>query len=100
MAAVEREPGSAEIGVEIEVEEPGVECRRLQLLFEVPIRVLEGLEDVFEHRARGTSCEELARIALGLCERIEHGPQQLYRLVGVVLSNFQIDIETEAPLFS
>jgi DNA polymerase-4 len=46
------------------------------------------------------SCEELARIARGLCERIEHGPQQLYRLVGVGLSNFQIDIETEAPLFS
>lgn len=44
-----------------------------------------------------TSCEELTAIALGLRERVELGPQQLFRLVGVGLSNFQLDVES--PLF-
>jgi DNA polymerase IV len=34
-------------------------------------------------------CEELAEIALGLRERVDLGPKQRYRLVGVGLSNFQ-----------
>jgi DNA polymerase-4 len=41
------------------------------------------------------SCEEFTRIALGLCERVELGPHQLYRLVGVGLSNFQVDDEAK-----
>jgi DNA polymerase IV len=44
-----------------------------------------------------SSCEELASIALTLRERVELGPQQLFRLVGVGLSNFQADVES--PLF-
>jgi DNA polymerase-4 len=36
-------------------------------------------------------------IALALRERVELGPEQLYRLVGVGLSNFQLDVA--APLF-
>ena len=44
-----------------------------------------------------SSCEELTAIALTLRERVKLGPQQLFRLVGVGLSNFQID--TESPLF-
>jgi DNA polymerase-4 len=36
-----------------------------------------------------TSCEELTEIALKLRERVDFGPQQRYRLVGVGLSNFQ-----------
>jgi DNA polymerase IV len=44
-----------------------------------------------------TSCEELTTIALALRERVELGPQQLFRLVGVGLSNFQLEVES--PLF-
>lgn len=36
-----------------------------------------------------STCEALTAIALGLCERIDLPPQQLYRLVGVGLGNFQ-----------
>lgn len=35
------------------------------------------------------SCEELASIALSLRERVELGPEQRFRLVGVGLSNFR-----------
>lgn len=35
------------------------------------------------------SCEELTEIALKLRERVDLGPQQRYRLVGVGLSNFE-----------
>jgi DNA polymerase IV len=36
-----------------------------------------------------SSCEELTEIALGLRERVDLGPRQRYRLVGVGLSNFR-----------
>jgi len=36
-----------------------------------------------------TSCEQLTEIALKLRERVDLGPQQRYRLVGVGLSNFR-----------
>jgi len=36
-----------------------------------------------------SSCEELTDIALKLRERVDLGPQQRYRLVGVGLSNFR-----------
>jgi len=36
-----------------------------------------------------SSCEELTDIVLKLRERVDLGPQQRYRLVGVGLSNFQ-----------
>ncbi|HEX9200389.1 MAG TPA: DNA polymerase IV [Acidobacteriaceae bacterium] len=35
------------------------------------------------------SCEELTAIALSLCERVDLGPERLFRLVGVGLSNFR-----------
>ncbi len=44
-----------------------------------------------------SSCDELTTIALALRERVELEPQQLFRLVGVGLSNFQLDVES--PLF-
>jgi DNA polymerase IV len=47
-----------------------------------------------------SSYDEFATTALTLCRRIDLGPQQLYRLVGVGLSNFQSDIEIDSPLFS
>jgi DNA polymerase-4 len=47
-----------------------------------------------------SSCEELATAALNLCRRVEFGPRQLFRLVGVGLSNFQSDVEIISPLFS
>jgi DNA polymerase-4 len=46
-----------------------------------------------------SSCEELANIALSLRERVELGSAQLFRLVGVGLSNFQMGEEEETPLF-
>jgi DNA polymerase-4 len=48
-----------------------------------------------------SSCEELTEIALTLRERVDLGPQQRYRLVGIGLSNFQ-DVEegvAQPPLF-
>ena len=44
-----------------------------------------------------SSCDELTTIALALRERVELGPQQLFRLAGAGLSNFQLD--AESPLF-
>jgi len=41
-----------------------------------------------------SSCDELMTIALALRERVELGSQQLFRLVGVGLSNFQLDVES------
>lgn len=45
------------------------------------------------------SLEEFTNVALSLRERVELGPGQLYRLVGVGLSNFQVDAESTSPLF-
>lgn len=42
------------------------------------------------------SCEELISIALALRDRVEEGPQQLFRLVGIGLSNFR-EAEAAAP---
>src|SRR5215510_14854715 len=49
-----------------------------------------------------SSCEELTDIALALRERVDRSPQQLYRLVGVGLSNFREleDDSTEIPVLS
>jgi DNA polymerase-4 len=46
-----------------------------------------------------STCDEFTGVALSLCERVELGPQQLYRLVGVGLSNFQADEDVPSPLF-
>jgi DNA polymerase IV len=48
-----------------------------------------------------SSCWELTNIALSLQERVELGPQQRYRLVGVGLSNFHEpeDMTEQADLF-
>lgn len=45
------------------------------------------------------SCEELTAIALSLRERVDLGPDQLFRLVGVGLSNFRDADETPSLLF-
>jgi DNA polymerase-4 len=42
------------------------------------------------------SCEELTNIALSLRERVDLGPQQRFRLVGIGLSNFREPEETTA----
>jgi DNA polymerase-4 len=46
------------------------------------------------------SCEELTEIALALRERVNLGAQQLYRLVGVGLSNFCEPLERESSIFA
>jgi len=46
-----------------------------------------------------SSCEELTDIALKLRERVDLGPQQRYRLVGVGLSNFrESEVTDEQPV--
>ncbi len=46
------------------------------------------------------SCAELTRIALALCDRVQLGPQQRYRLAGVGLSNFcETEDAPQAELF-
>jgi len=45
-----------------------------------------------------STCEELTAIALSLRGRVELDPSQLFRLVGIGLSNFQIDDEDPSPL--
>jgi DNA polymerase IV len=47
------------------------------------------------------SCEELTNIALSLRERVQLGPQQRFRLVGVGLSNFHRlkEVQPEPALF-
>src|SRR5580698_304977 len=47
-----------------------------------------------------SSCDELVTLALTLCRRVDFGPHQLFRLVGVGLRNFQSEAETVSPLFS
>jgi DNA polymerase-4 len=44
-----------------------------------------------------TSLEEFTSIALSLRERVELGPTQLFRLVGVGLSNFHLETVAEPP---
>ena len=46
-------------------------------------------------RVNVSSCEMLLEIALALCERVALPREQLYRLVGVGLSNFQLEQEGE-----
>jgi len=46
------------------------------------------------------SCEELASVALGLRERVVAGPMQLFRLVGIGLSNFQSAEDSASSLFA
>ena len=43
------------------------------------------------------SLEEFTIVALSLRERVELSPRQLFRLVGVGLSNFQVDAESNSP---
>jgi DNA polymerase-4 len=45
------------------------------------------------------SCEELTAIALSLRDRIDLGPTQRFRLVGVGLSNFRDPEHLQSPLF-
>ncbi|MBB5056270.1 DNA polymerase-4 [Granulicella aggregans] len=46
------------------------------------------------------SLEEFADVAVSLAERVDLGPGQLFRLVGVGLSNFQVEQVAETPLFT
>ncbi|HZZ38840.1 MAG TPA: DNA polymerase IV [Acidobacteriaceae bacterium] len=46
------------------------------------------------------SCEELAGIALALRERVDMGPEQRFRLVGVGLGNFRDPEEEQPELFA
>jgi DNA polymerase-4 len=46
------------------------------------------------------SSEEFAAMAVSLCQRVNLGPTQLFRLVGVGLSNFQIQTDENSPLFA
>jgi DNA polymerase-4 len=47
-----------------------------------------------------SSCEEFTNFGLHLCSRVALDARQLYRLVGIGLSNFEVDgdVESETPL--
>jgi len=45
-----------------------------------------------------SSCEDLTSIALALRHRVNQGPEQLYRLVGVGLSNFEFEEDAETAI--
>lgn len=47
-----------------------------------------------------SSCEDLTSIALTLRERVQLGPKQLFRLVGVGLTNFSNEEGERASLFN
>jgi DNA polymerase-4 len=47
-----------------------------------------------------TTLEDFTAIALSLREKVDMAPTQLFRLVGVGLSNFQVETEPDSPLFS
>jgi DNA polymerase IV len=49
--------------------------------------------------AMPVSLEEFTILALSLRDRVELGPGQLFRLVGVGLSNFEVETESPSPLF-
>jgi DNA polymerase-4 len=46
------------------------------------------------------SLQEFANVAVSLAERVDLGPGQLFRLVGIGLSNFQVEQVAETPLFT
>ena len=65
------------------------------------------LEDwtLYERPLSSRTVDALTDTALGLCGRVDLAPQQLYRLVGVELSNFQLGNEetvdlNDAPLLA
>lgn len=80
IASRENARGAKTIGLKLKTKEFSSLTRSLTLAMPVP------------------SCEEFVNVALGLCRRVDLGPTQLYRLVGVGLSNFQIEGETVSPL--
>ena len=47
---------------------------------------------------RVSTLDELVHILASLCQKVEHGPQQLYRLAGVGLSNFAVEAEQSGRL--
>jgi len=67
-------------------------CARTVVL-KLKTREFRSLTRSLTPAAPPTSSEELASIALSLRERVEIEPTQLFRLVGVGLSNFQSDPE-------
>jgi DNA polymerase-4 len=46
------------------------------------------------------SADEFVSLAVSLCSRVDLDSSQLFRLVGVGLSNFQVDAELDSPLFN
>ena len=46
-----------------------------------------------------STLEDFTNVALSLCERVDLDPRQLFRLVGVGLSNFQVESLSPSPLF-
>jgi DNA polymerase-4 len=45
------------------------------------------------------SADEFTSLAVSLCNRVDLGSSQLFRLVGIGLSNFQVESEPDSPLF-
>jgi DNA polymerase-4 len=67
--------------------------RARTVVLKLKTKEFDSLSRSFTPDVPPSSCEELTEIALGLCQRVQLNPQQLYRLVGVGLSNFLLERE-------
>jgi DNA polymerase-4 len=69
------------------------------IVLKLKTKEFDTLTRSFTPPAMPASLEEFTNVALSLRERVELGPGQLFRLMGVGLSNFEVDAESASPLF-
>jgi DNA polymerase-4 len=67
--------------------------RARTVVLKLKTKEFESLSRSLTPSAPPSSCEEFTEIALGLCQRVQLNPRQLYRLAGIGLSNFLIERE-------
>lgn len=65
------------------------------VVLKLKTKEFQSLTRSFTPSAPPVSCEEFTEIGLRLCSRVGLEPQQLYRLVGIGLSNFAEEVEEE-----
>lgn len=66
------------------------------VVLKLKTRDFQSLTRSLTSRIAVPSCDALADIAVDLCSKVALSPVQLYRLVGVGISNFQFDIDPDA----
>lgn len=75
-------------------------CMARTIVLKLKTRQFATLTRSFTPPMMPESVEEFTRVAVSLRERVDLEPDQLYRLIGVGLSNFRADIEYAPPLFA